>query len=231
MLNSSLRINRSPTLPSLIIHISHHCLCHSYRKNLQECIAFILLECFPEDDEKMNDLSQSASARAIPGDQNLLLLTAIVTIFYQLFFYFIAACFKSDRVTDLAGGTNFVILALLSFFLGAYGAPPISSQQSAMTILVIAWGVRLSAFLFYRILMIGTDHRFDEMRDHPITFLYFWIFQMIWVWVVSLPVVYLNSSNSYFIRPLEGTDLAGIILACFGLVLESIADQSKFYFK
>ena len=91
----------------------------------------------------MNDFYQSQSARVIPGDQNLLLLTAIVTIFYQLFFYFIAACFKSDRVTDLAGGTNFVILALLSLFIGAYGSGPIYPQQSAMTILVIAWGVRL----------------------------------------------------------------------------------------
>ena len=198
---------------------------------MQLCITFILYrEYFPEDDEKMNYLPQNESATVIPGDQNLLLLTAIVTIFYQLFFYFIAACFKSDRVTDLAGGTNFVILALLSFFIGAYGTPPISPQQSAMTILVIAWGVRLSAFLFYRILMIGTDHRFDEMRDHPITFLYFWIFQMIWVWVVSLPIVYLNTYNIFFL-PLEGTDLAGIILACFGLILESIADQTKFYFK
>jgi steroid 5-alpha reductase family enzyme len=176
------------------------------------------------------------SSTAIPGDVNFLLLTAIVTIFYQLLFYFIAAFFKSDRVTDLAGGTNFVILALLSFFLGAAANPPISQQQYAMTILVIVWGVRLSAFLFYRILMIGTDHRFDEMRDHPIQFLYFWIFQMIWVWIVSLPIVYLNSKSYYYLsyyylRPLGTSDLAGIILAGVGLIIESVADQTKFYFK
>jgi steroid 5-alpha reductase family enzyme len=171
------------------------------------------------------------SSTVIPGDVNFLLLTAIVTIFYQLLFYFIAAFFKSDRVTDLAGGTNFVILALLSFFLGAAANPPISQQQYAMTILVIAWGVRLSAFLFYRILMIGTDHRFDEMRDHPIQFLYFWIFQMIWVWTVSLPIVYLNSKSYYYLRSLGTSDLAGIILAGVGLIIESIADQTKFYFK
>ena len=173
----------------------------------------------------------TASSTVIPGDVNFLLLTAIVTIFYQLLFYFIAAFFKSDRVTDLAGGTNFVILALLSFFLGAATNPPISLQQYAMTILVIVWGVRLSAFLFYRILMIGTDHRFDEMRDHPIQFLYFWIFQMIWVWTVSLPIVYLNAKSLYHLRSLGSSDLAGIILAGVGLIIESVADQTKFYFK
>ena len=171
------------------------------------------------------------SNNGIPGDYHFLLLTAIVTIGYQLFFYFIAAYFKSDRVTDLAGGTNVVILALLSFFLGSYSTPPIWPQQYAMTILVIAWGVRLSSFLFYRILMIGTDNRFDEMREHPLQFLYFWIFQMIWVWTISIPVGFLNSGRSFDQPALEGYDLAGIIVACLGLVIESIADQSKFFFK
>ena len=179
----------------------------------------------------MDDDGLGPTFVVIPGDKNFLQLTAIVTIFYQLLFYFIAAFFKSDRVTDLAGGTNFVILALLSFFLGAHTQPPATQQQYAMTILVIAWGVRLSAFLFYRILMIGTDHRFDEMREHPVKFLYFWIFQMIWVWTVSLPLVHLNTTSTYFVMPLEGTDIAGIVLASFGLIIESIADQSKFYFK
>jgi steroid 5-alpha reductase family enzyme len=166
----------------------------------------------------------------IPSDQNLLLLTAIVTIAYQLFFFFIAAYFKFDKVTDLAGGTNFVVLSLMTFSLGAVEYPIISGQQYAMTVLVTLWGIRLSAFLFYRIMMIAEDHRFDGMRDDPFKFIYFWVFQMAWVWVVSLPLTFINSI-SFADKTLNYVDIIGIVFACVGLAIESYADQSKFDFK
>jgi steroid 5-alpha reductase family enzyme len=166
----------------------------------------------------------------IPGDQNLLLLTALVTIAYQLLFFFIAATFKFDKVTDLAGGTNFVILSLMTFSLGAVDFPIISGQQYAMTVLVTLWGIRLSAFLFYRILMIAEDHRFDGMRDEPLKFIWFWVFQMMWCWLVSLPLIYINST-SFDDKELNYVDIIGIIVASIGLVVEAIADQQKYNFK
>jgi hypothetical protein len=39
----------------------------------------------------------------IVGDKNNFALTAIITAFYQLFFFVIAASYKFDKVTDLAG--------------------------------------------------------------------------------------------------------------------------------
>ena len=166
----------------------------------------------------------------IPDDQYFLLLTAIVTISYQLIFFFIAAYFKFDKVTDLAGGTNFVILSLMTFSLGAVEYPIISGQQYAITVLVTVWGIRLSAFLFYRIMLIAEDHRFDEMRDDPFKFIYFWIFQMVWVWVVSLPLTYINSVQ-FETKNLNYVDIIGIVLASIGFFIETIADNSKFSFK
>lgn len=166
----------------------------------------------------------------LPGDQSFLLLTAIITIVYQLFFFFIAAFFKFDKVTDLAGGTNFIILALVTFFLGAFKNPGVPQGQLAMTVLVVVWGIRLSGFLFYRIMMIAEDHRFDDMRDDPLKFLYFWIFQMMWVWIVSLPLTVMNSFR-YSTDPMNYVDIIGIIVACVGLIIESVSDRSKFNFK
>ena len=166
----------------------------------------------------------------IPDDQNLLLLTAIVTISYQLIFFFIAAYFKFDKVTDLAGGTNFVILSLMTFSLGAIEYPIISAQQYAMTVLVTVWGIRLSAFLFYRIMLIAEDHRFDDMRDDPFKFIYFWVFQMMWVWIVSLPLTYINSIQFDHYN-LNYVDIIGIVCASIGLLIETVADQTKFNFK
>jgi len=87
-------------------------------------------------------------------------ITALVTLGYQLTFFFITWTFKFDTVTDLAGGSNFVIIGLLTFFLGQTW----HVRQIVLTMAVTIWGIRLSGFLFYRILVWGEDKRFDGQR-------------------------------------------------------------------
>ncbi len=158
-----------------------------------------------------------------------LLITAGVTIAYQLFFFFIAAYYKFDKVTDLAGGSNFVIIAVIIFVI--YNTPNPSSRSLANTVLVLLWGVRLSAFLLYRVLKFENDGRFDGTRESFWKFLAFWVFQMFWVWVVSLPLTYLNSAGRGVLSDLNAGDFAGVVMACVGLAIETLADQSKLNFK
>ncbi|ODM92869.1 hypothetical protein Ocin01_13810 [Orchesella cincta] len=162
-------------------------------------------------------------------DGDNLALCALVTVCMQLSFFAVAAWFKFDKVTDFAGGTNFLVLALLTLFLsGTYEA-----RQLAVTICVTLWSVRLSGFLLYRILLIGKDDRFDGKRENFLQFLFFWIFQMLWVFIVSLPVIFINSPR---LLPTSlsfpsGWDIAGLLLFILGLLIETIADFQKFFFK
>jgi steroid 5-alpha reductase family enzyme len=128
-------------------------------------------------------------------------------------------------VTDFAGSTNFLVLALVSLALS-----DVNARQILVAVLVCIWAIRLAAYLLYRIIVIGTDARFDDKREKFCAFLGFWIFQMMWVWCVMLPVTFLESTAA---GPKFGTaaDVAGLVMFILGLLVETVADQQKFTFK
>ncbi|ORY70215.1 uncharacterized protein BCR38DRAFT_332087 [Pseudomassariella vexata] len=163
-------------------------------------------------------------------DDYYLAITLLITVAYQLIFFAVAFTFKFDKLTDFAGGTNFVVLAIIT--LSFSGTP--DARQIVASLFIMAWGLRLSGFLLFRILKTGKDDRFDDKRDKFFPFLGFWIFQMIWVWTVSLPVTILNSPNvrQYPQVPFgTGRDVAGVVLFAIGFVMESVSDVQKFVFR
>ncbi|XP_074576761.1 uncharacterized protein LOC141833259 [Curcuma longa] len=158
-------------------------------------------------------------------DSHFLALTAIVTVAYQFVFFVITALLKFDKVTDFAGSTNFVLLALLTLLVkGSW-----HFRQIVLTILVSLWGLRLALFLLMRILQWGEDKRFDEMRTNLGKLAVFWTFQAVWVWTVSLPLTIVNASNRN--PSVEARDVIGWIMWIVGISFEAIADQQKLQFK
>ncbi|KAM3294571.1 hypothetical protein ACQJBY_037457 [Aegilops geniculata] len=158
-------------------------------------------------------------------DSHFLALTALVTVGYQLVFFIITALLRFDKVTDFAGSTNFVIIAVLVAALkGTW-----HFRQIVLTVLVIIWGLRLAVFLLMRILQWGEDKRFDEMRANLGKLAVFWTFQAVWVWTVSLPVTIVNASSRN--PSIEARDIIGWIMWAIGLAVEAIADQQKLKFK
>ena len=149
-------------------------------------------------------------------DDYYLAITLLVTIAYQLIGFSIAFTLKFDKLTDFMGGTNFVWLAI--FTLAMSGTT--HARQIVTSIFIMLWGARLSAFLLFRILKTGKDDRFDDKRDKFFPFLGFWVFQMLWVWTVSLPVTISNSPNVLqYPQPSFGkaSDVIGVIIFVLAL--------------
>ncbi|KAI2604600.1 DUF1295-domain-containing protein [Hypoxylon sp. NC1633] len=164
-------------------------------------------------------------------DDYYLGITLLVTVAYQLAFFAIAYSCKFDKVTDFAGGTNFTVLSILTLALSR--SP--DSRQIVASVFLAVWGLRLSLFLLYRVLHTSKDNRFDGMRDRFFPFLGFWVFQMLWVWLVALPVSVLNSPAVRAYVPHRdfgtGRDVAGVVLFALGFVMESVSDAQRFVFR
>lgn len=90
--------------------------------------------------------------------------------------------------------------------------------------------MRLAGYLLLRILKTGKDQRFDGIRENPLKFLVFFLLQIVWVYTVSLPVLFINAPTS---PPLgiQPSDIVGAVLFLLGLVYETIADQHKYMFR
>ena len=98
--------------------------------------------------------------------------------------------------------------------------------------MVLLWGIRLTGYLFYRILKIGEDKRFDDRRENLLKFAAFWFFQALWVFTVSLPVIFINAPyDDSKNEPLKATDYVGIVIFALGLIIEAVADQQKFMYR
>ncbi|EPQ56428.1 DUF1295-domain-containing protein [Gloeophyllum trabeum ATCC 11539] len=158
-------------------------------------------------------------------DRYYLAITLLVTVGYQMLGFAIAWTFQFDKITDFTGGSNFFWLALMTLLFARTG----DARNIVASVLVMVWAARLAGFLFFRVLKTGKDARFDDIRSHFLKYLGFW------VWVVSLPVIILNSPSvvgvDHSVPFGTSRDIAGIVLWGVGWAIESIADIQKYRYK
>ena len=122
---------------------------------------------------------------------------------------------------------NFVVLALLTLL----SPDAFTTRQLVATMLVVASRLELSLLLLYRVLKRGHDARFDEVRERCCAFLGFWVFQILWVYVVSAPLIYLNCESNANDPALGALDYAGWALTGGGTLLQLVADLQKMRFR
>jgi steroid 5-alpha reductase family enzyme len=141
-------------------------------------------------------------------------------------FFVIAAALRTDVFTDITYSLTFAVLAGVLFAFA-----PVRGVLEFLTAgAVLVWALRLGGYLFYRILRIKVDHRFDDKRNSFVKFGSFWLLQAISVWVIMLPVYGLLSGGiGAEISP--AALVPGLVVFLAGLALETTADAQKFAFK
>ena len=148
-----------------------------------------------------------------------------ISVAINAVFFALAALLRTDKVTDLSYSLSFVVLAVVLLVRGGH----FTLLHVLTAALICVWGIRLGAYLFARILKTGVDHRFDDMRDHPLRFARFWALQALTVWVVMLPAVRLFALPGT--AELPAVTIIGAALWVLGFALEVISDSQKSAFK
>ena len=161
----------------------------------------------------------------IENDEHFILVSLLFTVCMQMSFFAIAYTLQIDKVTDFAGASNFLLLAILTLWMGK----DFSFPKIAASIMIVLWSLRLGVYLSYRIFVWGEDHRFDEMRKKFWSFLGFWVYQILWVFLTSLPVIYLNSLDNELSWNFVG--VLGCTIFLIGFEIEAWADYTKFNHK
>ncbi|CAN8072902.1 unnamed protein product [Agarophyton chilense] len=161
------------------------------------------------------------AARAFRSSPSMMLLkTAAITAVYQFSFGAVAYLKQIDTLTDFAGTTNAIVLALFS-----YKQSLCTFRQKIITAFVVAWGARLGSFLLRRIFKWGEDRRLDNIRTSLKSVVTFWSIQGLWILIITMPAVLANASSKN--PPLGVSDYVGWALYAIGFLTESIADWQK----
>ena len=155
-------------------------------------------------------------------------ISAAITGGIQLSGFLVAYWLQTEKFYDVLGGINFLVLGIYSAIDGQYEGGDWSDNTRKLCATNIfsvsrAW---LLLFLAWRAHERGGDSRFDEVKNKFGMFLLFWCVQGIWVFCISLPVIFINSTDRDF-DGLSVLDYICVVAFAFAVVFEITADVQK----
>ena len=132
-----------------------------------------------------------------------------------------AYIFQTEKYFDLTGSITFITVTVVGVVLS-----PVSDARTFIILaFVLIWAARLGTFLFIRILKVGKDGRFDELKPNFLRYLIVWTMQGLWVSLtLAAALVVITTSTKL---PLGSYAIVGIIIWCIGFAIEVVADAQK----
>jgi len=148
---------------------------------------------------------------------DFLLYAVIPVVSINLIGYLMGYFLQTDKFTDASYSLSFLSVVWTYVLLSDGG-----QVLLVYALLVTIWALRLGGFLLYRIIEMGKDDRFDEMRSGAWSFAKFLILQTISVLIIVSPIMVLGDMEWQVLH------YVGIAIFGIGWILEARADAQKF---
>jgi steroid 5-alpha reductase family enzyme len=178
---------------------------------------------------------------------NLVIMLAIIGYSAITLFIYICVAFivgtakKNNGIIDIFYGPAYLVVVITSLTFNVIFTSTISVRQLLSTLLVLIWALRLAIYIFIRNRGKPEDYRYRAIRKRMKTnvalksFFEIYLFQAIVVFLVAIPVWFVNiSDNPPVVSFLDfgGVTLwLGVIIWIIGFLFEAIADYSLYKFK
>ncbi len=149
----------------------------------------------------------------------------VIIFLYMSAFFVLATIKKNAGLVDIGWGLGFVLLTWFTYFYNG-SQVGVDFPQTLMTLLVTGWGLRLAVHIYRRNKNKAEDFRYQAWRQkwpHYYLRSYFQIFllQGIFMFIISLPILVTNFSQSAFWPPLF---YLGVIVWLIGYFFEVLGD-------
>jgi len=160
-------------------------------------------------------------------DDRYFLINLILTVTMQMLGFVVSALCKSEQLFDFIGGLNFIACAVMTMVL----KDSYDGRTVAIVTVVISSRLYLAGFLAFRVIKRKGDSRFDNVRDKVYKIFLAFLYQIVWVYTVSTPVIFIVGTGDKYGSSLKASDYIGICIAALGAVTEAAADIQKYLFR
>ena len=166
--------------------------------------------------------------------------SAMALFIYIFIAFIVGTAKKNNAIMDIFYGPAYFIVSITSLILNIILTATFCIHQVIATTLVLIWAIRLASYVYIRNRGKPEDYRYKAMRERWKTnvslksFFKIYLFQGIIVFLVDIPVWFVNiSENPPLVSLLDFVGLTlwlGAIIWLVGFLFETIADFSLYKF-
>ncbi len=160
----------------------------------------------------------------------IIVFTVIQVFLFMAILFLIALIKKDNSIVDIGWGLGFILVALINYF----GLPGYTPRQVLVTALIVIWGVRLAAYLYYRNKGKSEDFRYAQWRKKwgrswvIRSFFQVFILQGVIMLTIAYPVFILHYDRMLYFT---WFDKIGLLVWLIGFLFEAVGDLQKSIFK
>ena len=159
----------------------------------------------------------------------VLLYCVLISFTIHLIIFIPSAIMKNEKFYDFTGMIAYLSIIIFAIQQKYIQIHSIDIYSLVLSILISIWTLRLGIFLFYRVLKVGEDIRFKDVKNNALKFFVWFSISSLWVSLTTMAAMNVVTSKNY------NKDLTllwiGTIIWIIGFLFEIISDYQKIKFK